>query len=708
MNKKQKINVKISKLTILIAFFLMSIFVFRVCQLGLSDKVDGIDLKKFSSGRNTKKVTLAASRGNIYDINNKILAQNVVSYTVIAFLDESRSINTKKQKHVTDIEGTATKLSPVLGMDVVTLVSLMSQKVYQVELGPGGRSITELKKEEVEALDLPGIDFTESTKRYYPNGDFASYILGYAKNDEKGNTIGELGIEFQFNDKLKGKDGYLEFQKDILRYQIPNTPEVKEPAIEGNDVYLTIDTNIQFFAEQTLKDACKKYTPEWMMAVVADAKTGAILASSSCPSFDPNIRNIENYLNPLVSFEFEPGSTMKTYTYMALIENGLYKGTDTFTSGSKTIGEYTIKDWVNWGWGTINYDQGFLLSSNVGIANLTERYINRDVLKKYYKKLGFGNVTGLSLPKEAEGSLNFTYPIEVAAAGYGQGITTTAIQHIQALTAIANDGSMLKPYLIDKIVNSTNGKQIYSEKKTIISKVATPTTVNKMKDLMHQVVNGDPAAVTGSGYKIDGYDIIGKTGTAQIGDSVNGGYKTGHYDYIRSFAGMFPKDNPKIIVYVAAKRPYSGSEIIYNTTKEIIKNTATYLNVYGNITDATKLANFNIGSYINKKTEDIKNLLDVSHNNYLILGTGNKIINQYPKRNSNISQNDKIILVTNDLNITMPDIIGWSSREVLNLGELINFDVTINGFGYVTSQSIPVGTSTNKDTKLDVELASKY
>ena len=327
-NKKQgRNNWKLPKKVFFVFFLCLIILFARYCYLALSPTVNGHNIQKFAANRNTVAKTLTASRGTIYDMSGNVLAHNVTSYTIIAYLDESRSTGSKIN-YVKDIEATAEALAKVLDTDAEDLKKRFEkgkeEKKYQIELGTAGKNITELKKSEVEDLNLPGIDFDENYKRYYPNGDFASYILGYAKTNEKkdkdGKVVtsidGELGIEAKYNDLLKGTDGYLQYQQDRFGYKIPDTAETRIDAIDGSNIYLTIDSNIQRFAETEVKAIDEKYEPEWSIISVMDAKTGDILASASTPSFNPNTRNITSYENLLVSNAFEPGSTMKIYTYM--------------------------------------------------------------------------------------------------------------------------------------------------------------------------------------------------------------------------------------------------------------------------------------------------------------------------------------------------------------------------------------------------------
>lgn len=702
--RKRQINtnrIVINKFVFMVCLFLFVLIMCRIVYLGVANKVDDVDIKLMAQNRNTQKEEIAANRGTIFDSAGEILAQNVSSYTVIAYLDESRSKDQSTPKHVVDVDDTANKLSPILSMTVEDLKKLLTKDSYQVELGPGGRGITEIKKEEIENLNLPGIDFIQDYKRYYPNGDFASYLIGYARNDENGNIIGEMGIEQEFNEELSGSNGYLEYQKDLMGYKIPNTPEVKIDPKNGNDIYLTIDSNIQLFVEQALIKMQEAETFEWATITVADAKTGKILATGSKPSFDPNVKDITSYLNPLTSYEFEPGSTMKIYTYMAALEKGTYDGTKTFTSGKKVIEPDTINDWNKVGWGVINYDQGFALSSNTGVANMLETMINKDDLESYFKKLGFGKKTGISLPKEVSGQIKFTYPIEIANAGFGQGITTTPIQHIQALTSIANNGTMLKPYIIDKIKDSNTGEIIFKGEKKEIDTVAKQSTIDYIKDLMYKVVHNDPNWATGTDYNIEGYDIIGKTGTAQVVDE-NGEYsKTAN---IRSFEGMFPKDNPQILIYAAIKGNVQSSTLS-DAIKKIIEDTAKHLNIKASNSEVTEYKTSNMPSLLNKSIETATSKLNQAGITPIVIGNGNKIVKQYPNKNTKIGTSDKVFLITNDSNLTLPDLKGYSSKEVETLCNLLDIKYNISGSGYVSNYNEVVE---NNIRILNVELIEHY
>lgn len=708
--KSKNNTVKINKYFMLGIVFLFGVIIIKMVYIAITHNIDNINLKTFATNRDTVKTTLYAKRGTIYDINSEVLAENVNSYTVIAFLASSRTTDQNNPQHVVDKEYTAEKLSEVFSKNIknnkmtkADILKLLNQDdLYQVELGPSGRGITELVKEEIEALDLPGISFISSTKRYYQMGNFASYILGYAKKDSSGKITGEMGIEGYFNDYLTGSDGYTEYQKDAYGYQIPNTPSITDEPDDGADVYLTIDNTIQLKLENAIKEITDEYNLTWMTITVAEAKTGAIVGTASAPNFDPNTLDISSYLTPLTQYAYEPGSTMKIFSFMAAMENGVYNGDETYQSGTLKIGDITIKDFNNVGWGTITYDQGFSYSSNVAAAKLAQK-MGGTKLKAYYKLLGFGSKTGIELPNEASGTVNFKYDIEISNAAFGQGITTTPIQTIQALTALANDGVMLKPYIVSKVVDSDTGEVLYKNQRTEVTKVASSETVNKIKDMMKDVVYS--GLTTAKYYQTDNVTLIGKTGTAQI-PSKNGGYLTGEYNYIRSFAGLFPYEDPEYIVYVSVKQLVGSLSTVANMVSGIVDDIATYKNITEGEEEASKV--ITLDSYISKDTDTAKASLEALDLKPIIVGDGTKIINQFPVKGTKVVASDKVYLLTNNSNYTMPYIIGWTTSEIKNYCNFVNLKCEYDGYGYVSETSLASGSKINLKDTINIKLTDKY
>lgn len=701
MESKKK-NVKVTNRTLLIALLFFAILLIRIAYLAISPKIDNVDLQKFASKRTIAKKTIKSSRGTIFDSKGNVLAQDVSSYTLIAYLDPKRTTDPKKPEHVVDKENTAVILSAILDIDENTILKYLNKEgVYQTEFGSKAKGLNEITKDKILKAKLPGISFIETTKRYYPYGDFASYLVGYAKENSESKLIGELGVEKNYNEDLTGVDGFTMYQKDLKGYKIAGTKEQTINEKNGNDIYLTIDNNVQFFVEQAI-DKYSNYAYEDLSIVIANAKSGKILAYANNPSFNPNIRNLKNYMDEISSVAFEPGSTMKIFTYMAALESGVYNGSEKYKSGQFVTKDKTvISDWNDVGWGNISYDQGFVYSSNTAVVNLMDKYLDPSFFKNYLLKLGFGSKTGIGGTLESKGKIDFKYETEILNASFGQGITTTPIQYIKALTAVANNGVLIEPYIVDKIVDS-NGKTIFASKRKELGTVASVETIEYLKKLMYRTINEDDAA--GVNYRIKGFDLIGKTGTAQIASTNGKGYLTGAYNLNRSVALLFPKENPEIIIYGVVKKGGS-TQALSNVVKEIVTNISKYYNIYDDNEDA-KNEVCKIDNYINKDVKVVKENLNKYNINPIILGSGNKIIDYYPK-SGNVTSDDKVFLVTNS-EIKMPNIIGYSKNDLITLLNILKIEYTISGNGYVISQSIKEGTILNKESILDVKLNLMY
>lgn len=673
---KKRVTIKISKFIILVVAFLFVAIICKLSYVVLSDKVDGINLKDKSASISTVKKTLYADRGNIYDINGEELASTVNSYTVIAYLNSNKT-------NVSDKEKTAKELAPILNMTEEKLIELLNKKLYQVELRPGGYGITEVVKARIEKLELPGIDFIKnSKKRYYNKSTFASYIVGYAKVLDDGKISGELGIEGYYDDILSGTNGYTKYLKyTSSNYKIPNTNEDTKKAKDGSDIYLTIDSSIQLIAEKAVSSMKEKFNTDWAVFTVMDAKTGAIVASATNPNFNPNDTNtIKEYMNPLLSYQYEPGSVMKVFSFASSMEEGKYDGEETFKSGSYTLDDGTvIRDSERKGWGTISFDEGFARSSNVAATTLALR-LGVDKLSEYYNNLGFGKKTGIELSNEAIGDIEMVYQSELATASFGQGVSVTAIQMLQALSAMTNDGTVIKPYIVDKVVDQ-NGNITYQGERQVVKKVYSTNTVNKMHEIMKKVIDINKY------WQVNNVSIMGKTGTAQIA-SPKGGYLTGTYDYIKSFAGIFPADDPKYIVYVAGKKPETNIGSWAKVITTAIEEIASYAKLTESKSDADPSKIITLDNYISKYLDTTLEELKNKKIDVIILGNGKYIINQYPLKNKTLLSGEKLFLLTNDKEIKMENLKGWSLSEVKTYCNLIGLKLEYNGYGYVINQSI--------------------
>ena len=690
---KKRATVKISKFIILIVALLFVAIIAKLSYVVLSNKVDGINLQEKAASIATVKKTLYADRGSIYDVNGEELASTINSYTVIAYINSNKT-------NVTDKEMTAEALSPILNMSKEKLIELLSKDLYQVELRPGGYGISEVVKAKIEKLELPGIDFIKnSKKRYYNKSTFASYLIGYAKTLDDGKISGELGIEGYYDDILSGTNGYTKYLKyTSSNYKIPNTNEDTKKAKNGSDIYLTIDSSIQLIAEKAVSSMKDKFNTDWAVFTVMDAKTGAIVASATSPNFNPNDTNtIKEYMNPLISYQYEPGSVMKVFSFASAIEEGKYNGEETFKSGSYTLDDGTvIRDSERKGWGTISFNEGFARSSNVAATTLALR-LGVDTLSEYYNNLGFGKKTGIELSNEAIGDIEMVYQSELATASFGQGVSVTAIQMLQALSAMTNDGTVIKPYIVDKVVDQ-NGNITYKGERQVVNKVYSSETVTKMHEIMKKVVKINKY------WQVDNVSLMGKTGTAQIA-SPKGGYLSGTYDYIKSFAGIFPTDNPKYIVYAAGKKPEtnvgSWAKVITTAVEEI----ASYAKLTESKSDADLTKIIKLDNYISTSLETTLEELKNKKINVITIGNGKYIINQYPLKNKTLLSGEKLFLKTNGTEIEMENLTGWSISEVKTYCDILGLKLEYTGYGYVKSQSIESGTVLDlENMTLTVEL----
>ncbi|PEL10661.1 penicillin-binding protein [Bacillus sp. AFS017336] len=690
---------------------LFTLLVARLGYIQLSDTVEGKNLKVYADENYNTSQKIPAKRGTIYDSNGVPLAEEVTSYTVSAVLDPSASKNSRVKRHVVDKEKTARELSSILDIDESELLAKLGKPKYQVELGPGGRNISQSKKEQIEKLNLPGIVFTPSQQRYYPNGIFASHTLGYTNSNDNGDLIGEMGLEKSLNTELTETDGKRSFLRDRKGNILPYVNEKVTPPHNGDNIYLTIDTKIQSLLEDAMTSVEKKYDPEKIMAIVSDPKTGKIVAMSNRPSFNPNIHDITNYTNDPISYAFEAGSTMKIFTLGAAMNEGVYNGGEYFQSGRyKVPGGGTVHDVNRNGWGSITFDEGIQRSSNVGISILLNEKIGADRYLQYYKNFGFTKKTDINLPGESSGKLVYNYPLEKTTTAFGQGSTVTAVQIIQAASAIANNGKMMKPYIVDKIVNPDTKKVVADYKSQVVGHPITEETAKRERALLETVITAPHG--TGHNYAIDGYTVAGKTGTAQVVDD-HGKYLKGRGENLFSFIGMAPADDPKLVVYVAMLRPKLeatelGSDGVSEIFRTVTKGALEYMKV-------EPIENANVDKLVDKESVEIPNMKGLTLDEAkslatstglkpVLLGNGLEVTGQSIKSKTQVVRGTNIYLKTDGTN-TMPSIIGWSKTDVDRLGKLFKLKITSNGSGFVTSQSIKQDSELRKNDFLSIELS---
>ena len=704
-----------------IAYVVFALVIFslvvNIVYLGVTGKhlISSGDIKAFAKSRGKVETVEYATRGEIYTSDNEVIATNVQKFKLIAVVSSKRPGYANKEAHVTDVTKTANEVAPIIGMDPVEMAQKMQEAIdkgkYQVEFGNYGNNLSANQKKQIEETKLTGLEFEEATSRNYPLGDFCSYIVGYAKSVEENNVkslVGEMGLEAIYNDTLAGKNGYNVYQKDAKGYILPNGILKQQDAVNGQDIYLTLNSSLQRDLDYSLAVEASGAQATKAAAVIMEAKTGKILALSSYPSFNPNERNIEDYKNFFFDTAYECGSVFKSFVYASSIESGLYDGSALYESGKYDYGgSRPIRDHNNGaGWGSISYDEGFYRSSNVAICNLLEKgYTNRDDLIDTYEKLGFFQSSNIDGFESASGVALYETDKSRAAyltTGFGQGSTVTMLQLLRAYSVFANDGKMVEPYLVDRIVDKENNEVTYSGKTQFSEKIFSSSTVAQVRDLLKGVVNESMG--TARKFALDnGVQIIGKTGTGQmVGE--NGTYST--TDYTKSFAGMAPYDDPQIISIVVFQGPDNDTTTHQaNIIKNVVPTALSIVSSYNAADNETATEEYKLDSYINQSVNFVKSKLESKTLNVQVIGNGSTVIEQFPEAKSKVTKNDRVFIKTESSDITLPNFTGWSRKDVLTFGSLSGLNISIDGGnGLVASQSLPEGTILHSGDALTITL----
>lgn len=690
--------------------------VLNVIYLGATGKhfISGNDIENYAESRGESKTQiLSAKRGTIYSSDNEVIAGDMKTYKLYAILSKTHLTLDKKADYVVDKEATAKALSPIIGMKEEDILKQLNKDTYQVEFGSYGNNLSSLVKDQIDALKLPGLEFDEITTRNYRYGDFASYEVGYAQavtNEVKGKNvqtlIGKMGIEQAFDDELSGTDGERIYLADNNNNVLPNGILSETAPVAGNDVYLTIDTDVQTELDMQMQKMVEDLKPEKATCGIMDAKTGKLLAISNYPSFDPNNRDIENYVDLFLNEPIEPGSVFKSFVYGNALNDQKLNVKDTYQSGKfqykvngKTVA--TIKDHNNGrGWGTISYEKGFHYSSNTAICHILSEKTDKQSLLQDYEDLGFfkeSSIDGLTsgagfagYKREGERTL------EYLTTGFGQGSTFTALQLIRAYSAFANDGKMVEPYLVEKIVNSDSQETLYQAKTQYSKQIYTTDTVKKIRDLLKGVINEKGS--TGYNYRMDDVNLIGKTGTGQVA-SETGGYRSGYYTH--SFVGMAPYDDPQVILVMWYQGTSSSTTSAAKVVQGGIRAALNKLNTQPS--QVVETSTFVLDNYMNQSVDYAKEVLSNHQLSSLVVGDGDVVISQYPKAQTEVSSKSRVFLQTNGTNVTMPSMTGWSRKEVEAFGTMANVDIEFKGVGTIYKQSVTKGTKLKANQKITVE-----
>ncbi|MEG0288427.1 MAG: penicillin-binding protein [Carnobacterium sp.] len=711
------------KIAILLFFgtlLLFLVFVGRFTYIMVKGEINGENLSQNVNNLYTRSSVLEANRGTIYDIGGNSIAMDATSYSLVAILTDKWSNDPKEPQHVKDKQKTAAALSKHIAMSEADIFKTLNQKdLSQVEFGSAGKKLSYDIKSAIEEEDLPGIIFEETPTRLYPNGTFASHLVGYAElpTDKNGETkegtlstdlTGLMGVEQAYNDVLTGTDGSIKYQKDSFGYVLPNSTVETTDSVDGKDIYLTLDKRMQVYLESVMTEVNDKFNPVGMTATLMDPETGAIIAASQRPSFNATTKEGIGQLwqNLLVEDTFEPGSTLKVLTLAAAINEGVFDPNATYMSGAKKIEGGVVHDHNVNGWGQISYLEGLERSSNVAFVNLMEK-MGEDTWKEYLDNFGMGKTTASGLPNEQSGSNPYEWPLEKANTSFGQGLTVTVFQMMQAYSAVANEGKMMKPQYISKIVDPATGKETTFEPE-VVSEPISKNSADQALNYLKEVVYGENG--TGQGYQIDGYEIAAKTGTAQIVNPDTKQYYSGGSNYVYSVVGMAPADDPKVVLYVTVQQPtitdssLVGGDVVQAVFNPVMKRALEYqhLDSDSEVEDPNQVVMPKVTGV--SKEEALKSLeeaqLDVT-----IVGNGDTIVQQLPLPEESSIKNQRAILMTNGA-MTMPDMTGWSKNDVLKVSEITGIEFAFEGEGYVVEQSLTPQANMQGEEQIKITLAS--
>lgn len=698
----------------------------------------GINVLEAKAGSQEKIDVIRADRGKIKDRNGNVIAQNNDTYTIVAILSKDRPGD---YAYVEDREFTAKALSPILKMseeEIMEYLNLQDEGQYQTYFGDKGRNLTIDQKKKIDAIvytpdseketpGLPGIEFEKTVTRVYSPGRFASTLIGFASFDsEQDRIVGKVGLESYLDDVLVGKDGRASSKKDGKGYTIPGTEKTLELATNGSDVYLTIDKEVQEVVEEALRKTVKTYKAKMAWAVVMEVETGKILGYGGYPTYDLNSR--DKIVSDIPStFNYETGSTIKPFVYASAIEEGVYDGKATVNTGRfcyVTTPQNTIKhtgsdcpmegainDAYRPGWGTITLNEGLVRSSNTAVATILTKYLDVDVYWDYLDKLGFFKPTGIEGMKASEesGWANNTYAIDKLSMGFGQGSSVTALQMLQAYTAIFNDGKMVKPYYIDKIVDANNNivhqgktEYVHKDKEGNPIPIYSKETTRQVMDLMKEVIQNQEIG-TGKEYNIPEYDMIAKTGTGEIANSGTYGNV-----YTSNVMAAAPADDPKVMVYYGFQASQVGG-FDGSIFKSVFRAAYEAMGLEKTETSNTDTTyddwnEYDMPTFKNHTFDYVEKKLKAMDVNPIIIGDGKVVVDQYPTSNNRVVTNQNVFIKTNSSNINMPNMVGWSYKDVMIFKELSGLDIECKGSGVVKSQSVKAKTKVNNETKITVEL----
>lgn len=695
MNNRKKVGIILFATSIGLFF----LFAVRFSYIVIGGHVAGTSLAEKTKQLYQGSEVVKAKRGTIYDRNGVALAEDASSYSIKAILSKTYTSGDKKlyveEKNFDKIAEILHKNLSIDKKDALNILEDGAKKeLYQVEFGSYGKNISQETKQNIEAdmkkEGVAGLYFVDHQARMYPNGVFSSHFIGYAVPDKDENgLVGKLGLESAYNDILNGKDGKIIYQKDNFQNPLPGTVAEEEKAVDGQDIYTTLDSRLQSYLETLMDQVNEEYQPEELTAVLMKAKTGEILAMGQRPTFNPEtMEGLTGedaiWRNFLVQDSYEPGSTMKVFTTAAAIEEGEFNENETFQSGKIQVEDATINDHDFGEKGVLTMRQALSWSSNVGMVILEQRLGGR--WYNYLQKLGFGQSTHSGLDDEVNGALPTSNIVDRAMSAYGQAVGVTNFQMMKAFTSIANNGTMIQPRYISKVVDPQTGEERTTQTE-VLGQPFSKETTEKVREYMRDVVESENYGSAYGVYSVPGYNVSAKTGTAQIA-SDTGGYQTGDTAYLYSIVEMVPSEDPDYVLYLTMKHPKTYDRMaLAKIANPLMKRAMDFKETEEDADTETKTEKISVADYRNLEVDVAAADAQKIGLQPVVIGNGKKVQKQSTANGDQLISGEKLILYTGGDKL-MPDVTGWSKADIMKLGKILGIEVSFDGDGYCVKQEL--------------------
>ena len=711
----KKINTQSIDRLILVAIAIGSVIGLLLVKMLYLTVIKGPELAEEAETQWKSEMNLTAMRGNIVDRNGSILVTSTNVYRIEVDMD---TLRTYIEDEKTTIEKVSSDLAEALGASYDNIYGKLSDEENKFIILSKGLEKDVIDK--VKSLEIRGLVYYDEIERYYPNGNYLSQVLGIINSE----GVGLTGLELQYDDYLSGLSGIRIGGIDAYSNDLPFVSGKQTNAINGKDIVTTIDENLQYYAELVANEGLETYKAKRVSITIMNPNNGEILAMASTPGYDPNnpYEGYENFegdtendkiqkmlRNSIVSDTYEPGSTFKIITMAAAMEEGLIHDDDVFVcNGSKTFGDVQVHCWNLSGHGEQTAAEILKNSCNVGFMELGAR-LGAEKLNEYIKKLGFGNITGIDLPGEAEGivkSTNSISDIDLATIVFGQTNTLNALQLLTVVNAVANGGNLIQPHIVKEITHKdSNGNTIVD--KTIEGKITENVLSEKTCATLREYLERTATQDEGAGTFVQGYDIGGKTGTAQKVDRETGTYSADKY--IASMVAMTPVDDPQLTVYISVDEPSTGVYYGGQVAAPLMKKLFSYIFAY--IESPTGKASYSISKDViipevrGKSIEEAKSILEENGLGCEINGDGNTIVSINPYPGTTVKAGSKITLTASskssiDNKIIMPDLAGTTVEFAINLLDNLGLQYEYEGSGKVVKQSISSGELISSGTKV--------